>query len=274
MNREERVNIFRDTLVRAQAYPTPRTKVHRTGQFDTNDYTLKDVTQSFLKIIAENPSAAATPGAFNSLERPAMVYTSKKGSIDALVGVDFRGKRVGVLNFASFRHPGGGVVKGARAQEEDLCRCTTLYPSIEVVKYPLPKDGILYTPDVMILKDEQYRPLTTPIRVDVISCAAVCNRPESGNRKAAAPRPNTAAMKEKIEGIFRLAIHYKIDILVLGAFGCGAYGNDPEVIAGIFKECCDKYKMYFESIVFPLKYDENNQQSIYNYETFCRVLRA
>ena len=150
MNREERVNIFSDTLVRSRAYPTPVTKRHHTGQFEnvvigTNDYTLRDVTKEFLKIVAENPNTATTPGAFAALERPAMVYTSKQGSIDALIDVDFKGKRVGVLNFASFRHPGGSVVKGARAQEEDLCRCTTLYSSLEAVNYPLPR-MVFYIP--------------------------------------------------------------------------------------------------------------------------------
>ena len=93
--------------------------------------------------------------------------------------------KVAVLNFASATRPGGGVVTGSSAQEECICRCTTLYPCLTTMEAdirfygphrknvgPLHNDDIIYTPNVAILRNDDYDWLQVPVFIDVITCAA------------------------------------------------------------------------------------------------------
>ena len=102
---------------------------------------------------------------------------------------EYKNEKVCVLNFASATNPGGGVEKGSSAQEECICRCSTLYPCLASVttrelfyvphrkeKNPLYNDDIVYTPGVVVLKDDrnEARTLSSTERyqVDVVTAAA------------------------------------------------------------------------------------------------------
>jgi len=80
-------------------------------------------------------------------------------------------------------------------------------------------------------------------------------------------------MKEKIEFIFKLALRKGVNVLVLGPFGCGAYGNDASDVAFLFARAIYKYGKNFKAIYFPFKYDANNMRSRYNFESFQKVFR-
>lgn len=167
-----------------------------------------------------------------------------------------KGYHVTVLNMASTYLPGGGVMKGSGAQEEDLFRRTNLMgylyhlhpigrdfgftvPSNHIF-YPI--DGghdIIWTPQVAVFKDNrinEFQLLDKPYFVDVITCAAV--------RKPQLTKDNTLdtndeyLMRSKIQSILNCAALSATEnnALVLGAFGCGAYGNPPKQIAKIFHE--------------------------------------
>ena len=170
-----------------------------------------------------------------------------------------------VLNFASAHKPGGGVLKGSGAQEESLCRCSTLHPSLIFDdandKYytrnndylpPMGSDGIIYSPGIVILKTDESEPKRLPeskrISVDVITCAAPDFRYNDYNEDEFIP-----AMQRRIRRILQVAADHEVDNLILGAFGCGAFRNPPEIVASIFKEELEPYMHSFRRIEFAIK---------------------
>ena len=195
------------------------------------------------------------------------------------------GKRVAVLNFASATNPGGGVVDGSSAQEESLCRCSTLYPALDCKwlreKYysfhwnrhdRLYTDACIYTPDVKIIKSDVDNPERLPqdewVNVDVITCAAPNLR-----HMAAGEVPSPSELErlhlERGRKILNVALENGVDCLVLGAFGCGAFRNDPQVVAGAYADLMAEYGGAFDEIEYAVFYwgDE-----VTNYKTFKNAL--
>ena len=199
---------------------------------------------------------------------------------------------VGVLNFASSTNPGGGVTKGSTAQEERLCRCSNLYLTLYQEKcireyYNINKkymsnlgsDAIIYSRNVYVFKDKDYNMLPVKDRfyVDVLTCAAPNLRENPRNQY------NTDASKEKLtltdeelynihvkraRNILNVAIKNEDDYLILGAFGCGAFRNNPEIVAKAYKDVLQDYMYCFKVIDFAIidgKYSNN-------YEIFKRII--
>lgn len=190
------------------------------------------------------------------------------------------GSHVAVLNFANPIEPGGGVLRGAKAQEENICRSSNLYKSLtskNAYEYYqlnnkilsknqynsmfLGTNQVIYSPDVLILKEnvgypdrflrvEQY--IETTYSVDVITCAA----PFFCGSGYMLPNGDLQYLFEKrIRNILEVAIDNEVDVLILGAFGCGAFHNPPDVVADAFREVLltDRYRKSFEQIVFAVK---------------------
>ena len=199
---------------------------------------------------------------------------------------------VGVLNFASSTNPGGGVTKGSTAQEECLCRCSNLYLTLYQEKcireyYNINKkymsnlgsDAIIYSRNVYVFKDKDYNMLPVKDRfyVDVLTCAAPNLRENPRNQY------NSNASEEKLtltdeelynihvkraRNILNVAIKNEDDYLILGAFGCGAFRNNPEIVAKAYKDVLQDYMYCFKVIDFAIidgKYSNN-------YEIFKRIL--
>jgi uncharacterized protein (TIGR02452 family) len=198
--------------------------------------------------------------------------------------------KVAVLNFASATRPGGGVATGSSAQEECICRCTTLYPCLttkeaEVRFYdphrknvgPLHNDDIIYTPDVAIIKNDDYDLLREPLFIDVITCAAPNLREKnvSNYNQEREPAPDISPEELKAlhvaraRQILNAAVQNFVDVLVLGAFGCGAFRNDPEVVAAAYKEVLPEYRKYFKAIEFAVYCRGKDTE---NYEAFKKEL--
>lgn len=189
----------------------------------------------------------------------------------------FPNNKIAVLNFASATNVGGGVTKGSRAQEESLCRCSTLYPVLNVdnnlknfyeyhrsrkdSKYT---DRCIYTPDIFVIKSDTDSPQILPeknwVKVDVITCAApnLRERPNNiYNPGNAAPFKvsNDELYKihvQRAEHILTVAAYHGADIFIGGAFGCGAFRNNPEVVARAYKETVKKFTGCFQEIVFAI----------------------
>lgn len=178
--------------------------------------------------------------------------------------------KVAVLNFANAFHPGGGVVNGAMAQEECLCRSSNLYCALTVPyiktnyymwnnKYcgKLGTDAVIYSPDVTVFKTDDTYPVLMErdqwFDVDVLTCAAPYY-------DLNARHPLTLDKLEKIfykrnKNILEAASYNHPDVLVLGAFGCGAFNNPPDLVAGTFKKLLvdDKYALRFKKVLFAIK---------------------
>lgn len=267
-----------------------------TEQRYTSDSTLiQAVQQSKNKqvFIAEKETIAI-PSA-NKTEK-AKVIVSGRRSLEAAEVYAKQGKKVCVLNFASATNPGGGVVNGSSAQEECLCRCTTLYPCLDIVGMwndfyiphrkganPLYNNDCIYTPNVCVFKSDINFP--EPLRknewwnVNIITCAA----PNLRERPSNAMNPyagNTATkitpseleqlLTARIKRIFEIAVSNENEVLILGAFGCGAFRNPPEIVAKVFYTVMQDYLRYFDTIEYAVFYTE---REVVNYEAFKRIMR-
>ena len=183
------------------------------------------------------------------------------GSVSAIEGV-VAGRRVAALNFADALTPGGLIWEGETTQEEDLCRCSNLYPCISQDKVfdnyygynrslenDIYSDRLIYSSDVLFFKDETYWCLSIPVKCDVITCPAPveCN--------------DINIFKQRIKSIIGAAYKAGVDRLILGKWGTGSFGNDPVLVATAFKEVLDEYKL-FDVVYFPL-FDDSESSDIF-----------
>lgn len=183
-----------------------------------------------------------------------------------------------VLNFANSRHPGGGYLSGASAQEEAICRQSTLYASIDSedaramydsnmhVK-DLDTDYLLLSPCVEVFRDCHMNLLKQPHTTAVISVAAP-------NIFGRARDVNIDRLREyyrkRIRHILCVSVENGYHSITLGAWGCGAFGNDPFEVAAAFKDVLinEEFGVYFDQIVFAIP-DINSR----NYKVFNEVLK-
>lgn len=189
---------------------------------------------------------------------------AKKRCKDMAMGAG-RGDAKGilVLNLANPVNPGGGVRRGARAQEEDLCRKSSLLLSLEskeAEKYYeynkrlgtyMGSDAVLFTPKVEIIRDENGELLDDTIIVAVLTCAAPMVR---RGKEGMSEGEYQDMVRHRIEGMLKCAAHFRYRNLILGAWGCGAFGNDARVISDLFydvlKEMEKSKKMLFDRVDF------------------------
>ncbi|KAJ4017809.1 hypothetical protein NW752_001715 [Fusarium irregulare] len=148
--------------------------------------------------------------------------------------------RVAILNMGSPLSPGGGFLNGANSQEESLCMRTTLYPSLKDEWYRIPDLASIYTPNVLVFRDEEAEDLDKKDRfyVDCIT-AAMIRTPEyeMDNEGIAtyANKKDRELAQNKMRAVMRVAVMKKTKRLVLGAWGCGAHGNPVGEIARLWK---------------------------------------
>jgi uncharacterized protein (TIGR02452 family) len=189
------------------------------------------------------------------------------------------GYKVCVLNMASRQNPGGGVVKGSGAQEENLFRRTDLYRSMyrfadyaaqydiarHAKSYPLDRNyGGIYSEGIIVFRGSErsgYSLLKQPYTMNVVSVAAL-SAPELKQTDKGYRLIDTLVepTKNKIRTILRIAATHNNDCVVLSAFGCGAFNNPPEHIAEIFREVFleDEFNGRFKMIVFAIIDDHNS----------------
>lgn len=181
-----------------------------------------------------------------------------------------------VLNMASNFKPGGGVTSGSSAQEENLFRRSNYFKTLDFdmlprKTYPLAPDNAIYSPNVCVIKDTDYELLEEPYYGDFLACAAVRNPKLTRDGKYKFSQ-DYDSMGMKIDMIYKAAVHYNHDSLILGALGCGAFHNPPEQVAEMFKIQNEAYMTdelsCFKKIGFPIFSEPGNP----NYDIFKRVL--
>lgn len=238
--------IFRDTQIR----------------YSTDEELLKatDFSIEHQKFISESESVGL-PMPHKS--EKAQVIVSSKRSLDAAEPYARQGKCVCVLNFASATTPGGGVIRGSSAQEECICRCSTLYPCLNSsmpwksfymphrrAKTAIYNNDCIYTPSVCVFKSDTSYPI--PLvkdrwwNINIITCAAP-NLRSAGNIEFAELEK---ILTLRIRRIFEVAVANKNTVLILGAFGCGAFENPPELVAKVFKKVMQDFIYYFDVIEY------------------------
>jgi uncharacterized protein (TIGR02452 family) len=166
------------------------------------------------------------------------------------------GCRPAVLSFASATNPGGGFLGGARAQEEYLARSSGLFACIrDNAMYgfhrsrrdPFYTNYAIYSPDVPVFRSDDGSLLDEPYTVGIITCPAV-------NAGKVAPERRSEigpAMWLRILKVLCIGVKHAHDSIVLGAWGCGAFGNDGHQIAELFHRALEQnFKGSYEEVVF------------------------
>lgn len=252
--RENNIKVFEDTL-------------YRINQSDS----LKEKTFISIKnqkLILENDRVTYNSTKYTT---PCKIYVTTNRTMEA--AYDYVGKKTAVLNFASATTPGGGVRKGSSAQEEALCRVSNLYLCLTEPKLWKPfyqknrdaknnvhTDDIIYTPDVLVIKDDDYNVYdeSDQFLVDVITCAApnLRENPENSFNKDLGEAITLSDDKlyevhyKRALKIMSVAAANDIEVLILGAFGCGAFRNNPAVVAKAYKDAVEQFRHAFKEIEF------------------------
>lgn len=207
------------------------------------------------------------------------ISVTERRSFDAAVEMHYwnRGSRVAVLNFASPMNPGGAVWQGGTSQEESLCRISTLYLALDTPEVhekfyeqnhygtSLHSDTCVYTPGICIFKKDDIFPeeLRRAVwaSVDVITCSA----PDAKGFESFSREEIERLHYFRGKRILDVALDNGVDRLILGAFGCGGFKNDPQIVAAVYAKLMREYEGKFAEVEFAI-YHEGDE--IRNYEAF------
>ncbi len=173
-------------------------------------------------------------------------------------------EKVFCLNFASAKNPGGGFLGGAQAQEETLARSSALYPCIEQMKAMynanrnlktcLYSDDMIYSPNTPVLKEDDGSLLSKYYKISFLTSPAINAGIVNEREKENIPQMS-AIMTTRIEKILSIAVAKEYRTLLLGAWGCGVFRNNPTDVATYFKHQLIENPMfnnYFEKVVFAI----------------------
>lgn len=178
-------------------------------------------------------------------------------------------ERLGVLNFASAKNPGGGFLGGAIAQEEALAVSSGLYSTLikfqkEYYSYNKNRsprgfysDHMIYSPDVPFFRDDSLQLFGPPVVADVITCPAVNAGVFHGERKDEV----ATVMKKRIAKILHLFLQKGCTHIILGAYGCGVFRNSTSMVSQIFADLLKEdgyFQHRFKHVHFAILYRDDN----------------
>ena len=187
--------------------------------------------------------------------------------------IEYKEGRTAILNFASFKHPGGGFISGSMAQEEALCHESILYNVLSGfpdyyawnnrnLNRSLYYDRAIYTPDVIFERDSK------SYKFDIITCASP--NKNAAIRNGASEEENSKALLYRVNHAFTVAAINKVDTFIVGAFGCGVFGQDPEEVGAYIKRAAEFYEL--KKIICAIPPGNRNLEAFesvisFNYET-------
>ncbi len=260
--RKKLINCFKNTL----------------EQINTNEALVEKTKAAVKNTTVFSASSTATVCVNKQFDTSVTVVADT--TFNAAKRLVLNGEKTAVLNFASAVNPGGGVTIGAMAQEECLCRSSNLYACLKQNRlmrdYYMPhrfenncfySDRLIYSKAVTVFKTDDAVPQLMPekdwFEVDVITCAA----PNMREAEDVDKEELNKIFNSRIREILNVAVFCGAKSLVLGAFGCGAFKNPPQLVAKAFKDVIEEFNGAFETIVFAIKPTNNK-----NFEVFSQVL--
>jgi len=267
MGRNNRKNIAKDTLQSLEQ-----------GYFNTPKGEQVQIKE--IQAFAEQNTLTYSPSmtdellqnrSIKILDTPTAIEVTNETSLNATRRLINEGHTdVICLNFASARNAGGGFLGGSQAQEESIARATGLYSCLmeapdyystnRKFKSCFYTDYMIYSPKVPILKDEAGNYLEGLVTASFITAPAV----NTGVVKQREPRrlkKIEVVMKRRIEKVLAIALEHGHLSIVLGAWGCGVFQNNPNDIASYFKEVTEgNFKNQFLQITFAIY--ANNERFI------------
>lgn len=168
---------------------------------------------------------------------------------------------VAALNFASAVHPGGGFLSGARAQEESIARSSGLFHAIDGSRMydfhreredAMYSDWVIYSPDVPVFRTDEGRLLERPWNLSILTCAAV-NGVALERYALHRLKDVPSVMQQRTARVLTVAGGHDVQRLILGAWGCGAFGLDAPMMAGVFHEALTgPFAGVFREVVFAI----------------------
>lgn len=197
-------------------------------------------------------------------------------TVDAILKLSAEGKQeIAVLNFASAKNPGGGFLNGAMAQEESLAASSCLYKTLTVHKEyyennrlcqtMMYTDHAIYSPDVAFFRDGRFQLLAEPVTASVLTLPAV----NMGQVRLKGENVQEAEriMKRRMKLSLAIFAEQKCRHLILGAYGCGVFRNDPKQIAAWWKELLEMdFSHTFDQIIFAVLDRSSSQSCIRAFE--------
>ena len=224
------------------------------------------VRDSVLHTAESRPHERALPEPTNAHTTFTVV---NQGTLSASRELVASGMNVAALNFASARNPGGGFVNGAEAQEENLARSSALYacetgPTVHAYyspgASPLYSHAIIYSPSVPVFRDDRTSELLDqPYNVSLITAAA----PNAGvaRKRGIDEEAILRALAERADRVLSVAARNVHDAVVLGAWGCGVFRNDPQLVAAVFARLLrGKHAGRFRHVTFAVLGPASNRQ--------------
>ena len=209
------------------------------------------------------------------------VRTENIATVEAVRRLTEEGKeKIGVLNFASAKNPGGGFINGAMAQEESLAASSTLYRTLTVheeyyrenraQRSMMYTNYAIYSPDVVFFRDGRFQLVEKPFKASVLTLPAV-NMGQvllKGEDSAEAER----VMRRRMKLALAIFARQGARNLVLGAYGCGVFRNDPKKIAAWWKELLEDEGMgqYFDFIFHAVLDQSKNRECISAFESILK----
>ncbi|VTR99914.1 TIGR02452 family protein [Tuwongella immobilis] len=225
------------------------------------------------------PSGSALPR-LPSADASTQFEVTNESTLQALIRLNDEGEtRVGVLNFASAKNPGGGFLGGAQAQEESLARSSGLYPCLcrsEMYDFHRQQrdlrysDWVVYSPDVPVIRDDSGDWLPRPILAGMLTCPAV-NAGEYLRHQPRAQSEIAGIMRKRCQRVLQVAAAHRHQTLILGAWGCGVFRNDPKMIAECFRDALmGSCHGLFNRVVFAILDNSSAQSSLAAFHALFR----
>ena len=229
----------------------------RTGGYEHEGRTVdwSDAVARAVESKRSLPPDAPLPDPPDRAERDLLVEVTNEATLGAARRLVDGGERPLALNFANGIEPGGGFLQGSRAQEEVLCRSSALFATLEGDpmyehhlgrELPDSTDWAILSPVVPVFRTDDGTTLPEPWPLDVITCAApvakALGQPAAGD-----------LLERRIGRVLEIARAHGYVSLVLGAWGCGAFGNDPERTARDFRSALEgPFAGAFSHVVFAI----------------------
>lgn len=266
-----------------QGYYVPDIKNNNSQKTENEQITIKEDTEysishSILFSPEEGTEILQKYGACPGCSRPE-TRVANISTVEAIRMLTTEGKsNIGVLNFASAKNAGGGFLNGAKAQEESLAVSSTLYPTLtaheEYYRENLAHrsmmylDYAIYSPEVVFFRDEAFRLTETPVKASVLTLPAV------NMGQVLLKGENAEDAKRVMHQRMRLALgifaEQKAKHLVLGAYGCGVFRNDPVEIAKWWRELLEESTgQYFDSVFYAVLDHSKGQDCIKAFQQYA-----
>lgn len=226
--------------------------------------------------VSSDPSPLTSAGSFSKTE----IHIIDADTIDAAFALSEQGYKVVALNFANQMKVGGGVIRGAQAQEEVLFRRSTYFLGLDINyngnlkkqmggRYSIPEFGAVYTPSIVVIRGREKDgfPFIAPFEIDFIASAAY---DISKKFPFSDQLEYFEKTKKKMRAILRLGKLTEHDAIVLGAYGCGAFKNTTSDIARLFSEVLseEEFQCQFKIIIFAILNGKSDHKMSTFQETF------